>query len=213
MWRAVLVWLAVFAMQVSQARGGRAKYHMREQLEHLRTIEELLVAGKLDDAKALAFMVKPVVQLDSREAHDLTRAVTALRQASSLDAAIYAEAQIATACAGCHLRAKKLPRFRTPSHAPADRPTLESQMSRHQWAVDRVWEGLIAQSNEHWRAGLYVLATSSLPRTTTHAPAIAKRLQQQARAALDNAKLSPTERADAYAEILVTCSSCHAAAR
>lgn len=217
MWRASLALVAILA-GCSQASGGndptetgRTKYHMRQQFSDLRTIERMLVAGKLEEAKALAFLLKPFGEVaQTAEAREVTLAVGALRNARTLDDAIYAEVRVGASCAHCHVKAQKLPVFKAPSSAPPDRPAIAAQMARHQWAVDRIWEGLIAASDEHWRAGLYVLATSPLPRSSTHAPQLATRLQEQARAALEAGAMSVDGRASAYGAILVTCKNCHA---
>src|SRR5690606_33945669 len=97
------------------------------------------------------------------------------------------------------------------SHAPPDQPTIAAQMARHQWAVDRLWESLIGASDEHWRAGLYVMATAHFPGTDK--PELATRLQELARAALDMPDTSLDTRGARYAELLVTCAGCHVQAR
>lgn len=192
---------------------GRVRYHMRQHFNDLRTIERMLVAGKLEEAKTLAFMLTQPVNVvpDNADSREVSLAVGGLINARTIDEALYAEARTASACAQCHVKAQKLPVFRTPSQAPADLPTITAQMARHQWAVDRIWEGIVGASDEHWRAGLYVLATSALPQTTPKGPELATRLQQLARAALDSKTTALAERAEAYGEMLVTCAGCHSA--
>jgi len=206
MWRAALACLAI-ATGCGEASGGtepsrRAQqHHMRQHLSDMRTIERMLVDGQLAEAKALAFMLDGM-------GDDVERAVLRLRNARTVDDAIHAHARIALGCAGCHLDAQTVPAFKLPSNAPPDRPTLVDQCVRYQWALDRVWEGLIAPSDEHWRAGIYAIATSALPRITTVHPDVAKQLQRKARSALDTATTLEA-RADAYAALAVTCASCH----
>jgi cytochrome c553 len=222
MTRAGLAFLAVLAACDRTASGnddppdtGRVKHHMREHFSDLRTIERLLVAGHLEEAKALAFMLtRPTPSLPTTaESRAVALAAGQLVQARTIEQAVHAEVRVAAACARCHQRMQRAPVFRTPSHAPPDLPTIEAQMARHQWATDRLWEGLIAASDEHWRAGLYVLATSPLPQTPTPSPELARELQTLASQAL--AKPSPTldERADIYAKLLLRCAGCHARAR
>lgn len=178
-----------------------AKYHMRQHMSDLRTIERLLLDGKLAEAQTVAFM------LGEDLGPDVNRGVIALRNATTIDEAIHAEVRIATACAGCHLDTRTVPAFKTPSGAPADRPTNADQCARFQWGVDRAWEGLVGSSAEHWRAGMYVMATSSLSRLSPERPELARQLQRGAAAVLDEATLEA--RANAYAELLVVCASCH----
>ncbi len=215
MWRVCVSLLA--ALGCTQASGepsesGRTKYHMRQHFNDLRTIERMLVSGKLDDAKLLAYMIaKPSSAMPhGSEAAEVVTAAGGLSNARTLEEAAYAEVRVATACAQCHLATMSGPVFRTPSKAPADRPTVPAQMARHQWAVDRLWEGIVGGSDEHWRAGLYVLATSSLQSFESGSPAIAKHLQRLARIALDRRpKLTLVQRQDIYAELLITCAGCH----
>lgn len=196
-----------------RADTGRVKHHMRQRIEDLRTIERLLVTGKLEEARALAFMLTRPADLVPGDPNTraFTLAAGALVNARTVDDALYAAARTASACAQCHVATQKLPVFRTPSQAPPDRPTMAAQMARHQWAADRLWEGIVGDSDAHWRAGLYVLATSPLPHTTTKAPDIAVRMQQLARKALDEPPPTLDARAEVYGDLLVTCAGCHSA--
>jgi cytochrome c553 len=187
---------------------GRVKYHMRQRFSDLRTIERMLVAGKLEDAQALAYMLtRPVASVP--QSREVNLATDALVNARTLAQAIHAEVRVATACAHCHLATQNVPVFPTPPQAPPDRPDIAAQMARHQWAVDRLWEGVVGASEEHWRAGLYVIATSSLGAISDRKD-LATRLQRIAREALDQPTATLDARADTYAKLLLTCAGCHA---
>jgi cytochrome c553 len=214
---AALMLVAIFAGCTQASAGndpadrGLAKHRMRQQLRDLRTIERLLVSGDLEKAKLIAFMLEPPLDVaETNEGRDLQLAVGALRNARTLDEAIYAETRIAAACAHCHVKVQKLPAFRPPTGAPPDRPTIDAQMARHVWACDRMWEGMVAASDSHWRAGAYVLATSPLTSTSDVAPALARRLQVLGRAALDKPPSTLEGRSIAFAQMLATCTACHA---
>jgi len=217
MWHRRLALLTILIAS-SQAGGdatesGRTRYHMRENLSDLRKIERLVVANRLEEAKTIAFMLaRSVTTLpQSKDAHALLNASRSLGSARTIEEAAHAEVRVAQACAQCHLNAQQLPVFRMPAQAPPDRPALGSQMARYQWAVDRLREGMVGASELHWRAGIYVLATSSLPHTTPTAPALAKQLQLVAQSELDRHS-APTreERAHTYSRVLITCAACHA---
>jgi cytochrome c553 len=220
MWDRSLI-LLVSVAACSQARGddppdtGRFKHHMREHSSDVRTIEHMLVHGKLAEAKALAFLLTmPSSVPQTPERRELVLAAGALTIARTLEDAMFAQAGIANACARCHASAERLPVFTAPSHAPSDRPTVVAQMARHRWAVDRLWEGMIGASDEHWRAGLYVFATSPLPSTLQAERDVALQLRALARDALERKPaLSLDERTALYGEILITCARCHTAAR
>lgn len=192
---------------------GRTKFHMRERFSDLRTIERLVVANRLEEARTIAFMLSRSVTTlpQSDEAQALLDASHALGNAQSIEQAAHAEVRVARVCAKCHLAAQQLPAFRMPTQAPPDRPDVRAQMARYEWATDRLWEGLLASSDQHWRAGMYVFATSSLPHTTQTAPRVAKRLQLLAQGELDRTTAPTVEdRADTYAHVLVLCADCHA---
>lgn len=183
---------------------------MRQRFDDVRTIERMLVAGQLDDARTLAFMLtRPLPGApQAATSRDLALAAGALANARTIDEALHAEVRVAIACARCHASSNAVPVFRMPSNAPPDQPTVEAQMTRYQWAVDRLWESLLGASDEHWRAGLYVMATAPFPGTEN--PELATRLQQLARAALDMPDTTLDARGARYAELLVTCAGCHA---
>lgn len=217
------IMLAVACAQCAQASGGDdppaaetagwTKYHMRETLGDLRNVERMLIAGKLEDAKVLAhFLSRPSARIaDSAEAREITLAAGMLINARTTEEALRHELRVATACATCHQRVQKLPVFALPSKAPPDDPNVSAQMARHRWAADRLWEGLIGASDTHWRAGLYVIATSSLPRSKDISASLATKLQATAREALEAREpLSLDARANAYGDLLITCAGCHA---
>jgi cytochrome c553 len=192
------------------------RYHMRGHLGDLRAIERMLVHGHLADAKALAFMLTKreadpgmaPLAADARQAVEIARGLAAAR---SIDEALRYEARVAETCAECHLHAQKLPVFPPPAVVPPELPTPAARMARHQWAADRLWEGLVGAEDDRWRIGLDVLSRTPPPFSPlTDAPALADNLQERARKALA-ARATETleERATTYGEILVTCAACH----
>lgn len=191
-------------------------FHMRAHLGDLRDIERLLIVGKLGEAKVRAFLLTkpapdPGMARWQREVDDVTNAARALAAASSVDDALRREVRVAAACAGCHTRVQKLPVFAEPAAPPADDGKPPARMARHQWAVNRLWEGMVGGSDHHWRLGVEVLAKSPLPFSSlTDAPALAARLQSYAQHELANqTSESLEERARVYGEMLVTCAACH----
>ncbi len=193
-------------------RPAVVQFHMRTHLDDLKAVQRHLIAGKLDDAQAAAFMLtKPAndpglaqwqVQTDRvvSEAKGLTDAKTVTDGCKRL-------ARVAEACAECHVKTQTTPVFPAAAPAPTD------DVGRHEWAVDRLWEGMVAGTDAPWVSGLEVLAGSPMPATTLPEGAtLASRLQQQATAALDRHRdQSETldSRTAAYGELLVTCSACH----
>lgn len=194
------------------------RYHMHENFDLLRAIEKLLVRGKLDEGRVFARAIaeapdEPGLEAFAASAATVRTRALALARATTLDEALRKEAQLAEACAGCHAAASVLPEFREPPKPPPDQPTVEARMTRHLWATDRLWEGVVGDSEPSWRAGADVLAATPLPwpRAEAERAAYARQLQRladQARRVGVSDQLA--ERARSYGEILVTCAGCHA---
>ncbi len=203
---------------VRMSRPDMVRFHMNRHFDDLQAIQRLLVAGKLSEAKSLAFMLtKPasdpgLVRFASESAR-VSDAARALVASPGIDEALRREARVAAACADCHVRTQMTPIFAAPPTTPTDEANTASAMARHQWAVDRLWEGVVGGSDRPWVAGLEVLSATPLPYSPiTDAPALAARLQRLARTAL-TAHRDQTETLDErgrlYGEMLVTCAACH----
>ena len=195
------------------------RFHMHENFDLVRAIEKLLVRGNLDEGQRLAAAIarapdEPGMQAWAPQATRVRDRAAAVASAPSIDEALRAEARLADACASCHEDAGVVPEFRSPPQVPADKPTIEARMARHLWAADRMWEGIVGDSNESWSAGLDVLAATPLPfaKIEGDRAQLGKQLQKLAE---DSRRVRGTsdraERARAYGEILVTCAACHAA--
>ena len=193
------------------------RYHMARHFDDLRAVERLLVANKLDDAKVRAFLLtKPstdpgMAQWEVQSKRVIVAAVE-LTKAPDIDSACRSEARVAEACAECHAHTQTLPMFAATPAVPADFSTIETKMARHQWAVDRLWEGMVGASEGPWYAGLEVLATTPVPwAPADDAAGRAKHLRELASAAQAK-RTSDTlhDRAVSYGEIMITCANCHA---
>jgi cytochrome c553 len=192
------------------------RYHMHENFSLLRPIELLLVHNKLDDARSLARMIaeapdEPGLEPFAKRAAAVRERAAAVADAPSVDEACRRAARMAAACADCHAEAGVLPEFSPPPPVPADAATVKARMARHVWATDRLWEGIVGESDDSWRAGLDVLAATPLPWSVADADrqALGRGLQQSAKAA----RIAPaSDRPRLYGELLVTCAACHAAA-
>jgi cytochrome c553 len=195
------------------------RVRMAAHFEDLRAMQRLILGGDLDRVRERAREM--VIERDDGEpatwAPYLVRmraAAAALAQAESLLDACRAEARLARECAACHQASGAMPEFVALS-PPVDQPTLAARMARHQWAADRLWEGVVGLSDQAWRDGLGVLAAAPLPASTLSADPerearvarYARDLQRLARRALS--ARTPAMRSAAYGELLVVCSGCH----
>ncbi len=189
------------------------RFHMHENFDLVRAVEKLLVRGRLDEAKNLASAIarapdEPGYAAFAPQAIEVRARASVVASAASVDEALRAEAKLAAACASCHADAGVIAEFRSPTQAPPDKPTVDARMARHLWATDRMWEGLVGDADDSWRAGLDVLAATPLPWKTVDKDRVPLGKQLQ-RLADDARKVSHDDRARAYGEILVTCAACH----
>jgi len=192
------------------------RFHMRSSFDTVRAIERLLIRGKLDEARYFAQSLAsepdaPGLAPWAKQIALVRERAAAVASAPGIDEACRREARLAEACARCHADASAQPEFRPPREAPADQPTIVARMARHRWAADRLWEAAIGDAEDAWRAGLDVLAASSLtwPEQGSDRKALAQRLRQLAVQAQHAATGDRAARTWLYGEILVTCASCH----
>jgi len=193
------------------------RFHMHASFDLARAIERVLIRGKLEDARPLAASLAGAAEPPGLAPWATQLALVrsraqAVATAPGIDEGCRRAAQLAEACARCHIDASAQAEFRSPPAAPDDRDTIPARMARHQWAVSRIWEGMVGSADDAWIAGLDVLATTPLPwpKLGSERAALAGRLQQLA----SQAKRVPVTRLDErtrmYGEILVTCAACHA---
>lgn len=127
-------------------------------------------------------------------------------------------AELAVACGDCH-RA----RARSPIVVPAAPPAFASgnpQMARHRWAVDRLWEGLSAPSDEAWKKGSNAFSDAPLVGdvfaardSAVQAQAFTLSVRAHALAARARTAATKEERARVFGELYATCVGCHTLAR
>lgn len=131
------------------------------------------------------------------------------RRADSVEQAAVALGRLGSSCADCH-RALGGPKMIL-GEPPEPGASVKSHMARHQWAADRMWDGLIAPSTSLWVKGAEVMADARLTAErmapeTPEVDAIARRVHFQANAA----RLLPVDEwGKAYGEFVGTCAVCH----
>ncbi len=147
--------------------------------------------------------------------HDhLLKAAAKASQVADLAAAANAMAGVVQACGGCHGRNVGGPVYRTPKPKPGDK-AITREMRSHQWASERLWEGVTGPRDASWKTGSSVLATANIFAADAEASEQQKRLErtlrERARGAAEARSLE--DRAAAYGRLLVTCAACHVASK
>lgn len=135
--------------------------------------------------------------------------------ARSLADAAQAAAGLADNCGQCHVAVGVGPSLVVPASRPWDDRDAPLHMARHQWAVDRLWDALVAHSDEAWRAGGEALVDAPLrpndfPTDVTD-PAALDELAAQVHdlGARTRTTARWPERAALVGELLTTCAACH----
>ena len=197
-------------------------WRMSEHFDQVAVIKEAAVLGDLamvaENAEALATRANPGdYPLAWRPAVvDLLAETEGLRTASTVAIAAAGAARLAGTCGACHLATKADPNFGD-AMEPSDDDTLNARMERHQWAVDRMWEGIVGPSDDWWKRGAAVFGGppgcdrefaeeegddgERMRRLCSSVDTLGRR----AGAAKDRG-----ERVRLYGEFLATCSGCHA---
>lgn len=135
-------------------------------------------------------------------------------QAKDLLAAGEAAGQLISTCGACHQSVGKGPKFPQPLPVPEGDDTT-NRMQRHQWAADRMWEGMVGRSEEHWQLGAGAVSEkppTPCPIPDEHVlPSEALNLREKIYELGATAKTAEgwEARGKIYGEYLTTCAGCH----
>jgi len=120
-------------------------------------------------------------------------------------------ARMGSACGACHLALDEGPIMR-PGEPPPPSRNPSAHMDRHQWALDRLWEGLVGPSEAAWAAGGGALATEALNLGPPgNRPPEVDRLAEQIHDLGQEARSTSNwkDRAEVYGRLLQSCARCH----
>ncbi len=209
------------------------RLHMGERLTLLTQARDQLVRG--DDTQARASLER-LARLDVEpglppgwDVWLKGMSEQAGRGSASADAGTLAAAvaQAANQCGGCHQALARRVALPHPGPAPtavsgsepSGDPGVARHMEGHQWAVDRMWAGLVEPSDRAWAESLQVLTqpaldTLSLEVGAVESQAVAAATMKVHELAQDGlSDDNPDTRADLYGQVLSACASCHALQR
>jgi mono/diheme cytochrome c family protein len=137
--------------------------------------------------------------------------------AQTLRAAASGIAAMGRTCGQCHReRGGPVVQYYMAEDGAPKSDRLEGRMLRHAWAVERLWEGLTAPSDNAWMAGAsaLTLAPAAAPETQPPlTPAVTKTLELVRTLGKRAIRADSAEaREKVYGELLVTCAECHRSA-
>jgi len=213
--------LPALAQAVSGEQMTMVADNMHEQLTRIGVIKAAIVAGRLADVREPAIWLadhKTVVGLPADFEPHIAQMRSFARhviEAKDLQTAGIAVSQMAKTCGSCHLVNGVELEFGFDQTPRQDMEDVVTHMQRHQWAADRLWEGLIGPSDSAWNRGVDMLIEAPLDSedvtlTEEHFEKIAgigRRIH--ALGGIGTETTTPDSRSELYGEVLGLCASCH----
>ena len=210
---------AVSAATVASAQEATVLEHMHDHHDAVIKIQRAVIAGSLEDtrepARWLVEHESPVGLPAAWTEHvDAMRAAARdTLNAQDVTSAASATSRLGVACGGCHVANNVTVEFEAVKR-PSDKGKAKPHMDRHQWAADRMWEGLIGPSRTSWSRGANLLFEAPMNPEALGGEAgddallgMARRIHQLAGNATTVSE--PAEMAPIYAEFLANCATCH----
>lgn len=223
MWMTALLLAGCWGTEPRALEEERVRDEMTEHWKQGTAIRDAVVAGDLDDIHTQAAALSKRLPVEGIPARvepiqdDLQKTVAALATTGDIVSASALVGQMALTCGRCHTEVDAKPYDDTP--APPAGTEVKEEMATHQWAVERMWLGLVRNDPSQFTEAVTALqeaplvpsgtaADSPLPPLATELELGVHELAQSARSAPDQAT-----RAKHYGELLVTCATCHALIR
>lgn len=196
---------------------------MRGHFAEISAIKNAVIDGDLETVREEA-----EVFVSEQETHEYPEAwrphvlemievAQATATAPDIQAAASSTARLAATCGRCHRAVGAKPVF-TDAVEPEEGDEVAVAMQRHQWAADRLWEGIVGPSEIAWARGSEVFP--AIPGCATELDAepdieprmleLCTRVSALGREGATTRELE--DRARIYGELLGTCAACHTAA-
>jgi cytochrome c553 len=147
----------------------------------------------------------------------LEAAAIGASQARDIDAAGAALGPVVLACGTCHSELGKGPRYEV------EKPTeganaLQTAMLGHEWATERLWEGITGPSDAAWLLGAEALSRTDVFGDQGEAVMISEFVRERERHLRSIGEQAREAegleaRAGLYGRLLATCAECHQAIR
>jgi len=195
--------------------------HMHGHLEQISAVKAAVIAGDLEAAREpatwLAEHQEPPGMPDAWAPYvnDMRMQASVAASAENIETVAVAVSEIARSCGSCHAATGFAVAFGYDQRPPAEEQNLMTQMQRHLWAADRMWEGLIGPSDIAWEWGTEMLAEVQLAGSQiTDAPdkkARVDELVEQIRDVGSTGSTAPAgpSRSAMYGQFLSLCANCH----
>jgi cytochrome c553 len=205
----------------SDERQSLVAAQMHEHLTRIGMIKSAIVAGKMEDVREPATWLadhQTVAGLPADFEPYVAQIKTYARQAieaPNLVSAAESVSKMAKTCSDCHSTNGVNLEFGYDQLPREDIEDVVTHMQRHQWAMDRMWDGLIGPSNNAWSRGVDMLIdVPLLASDVTTAPDNVANIEEIARrihvlGSIGTGTTTPDARSKLYGEVLGLCASCH----
>jgi len=194
--------------------------HMQEHFTQVGEARDALIAGDLEAAKKPATWIlehaaaKQIPEQWQTHVDAMRQAAEAASTSETVEDACLTIADMAYGCGECHSAMSVTVSLETPPE-PAEGEDTAVHMLHHAWAAERMWEGLVAPSEELWLKGAQAFGGQALesdeltpgdkaPKTVV---TLSKKVHELA-AKATNVK-DRKEQVVLYAELLGSCYTCH----
>ena len=213
-------WLS--AQEEFSEEQSAAAAHMHDHLTYITTIKAFITMGLLEGTRQPANWLATHETMSDIPASfepfvDFMRSsARQVEKAEDLGTAAEAVSLMAQNCGNCH-RASNLDVEFGFDALPAQWSDSETHMQRHQWAMDRLWEGLIGPSDDAWTRGTTALAEEPLHAADLPADVAASEANELENIAREVHELGAAgagltalnDRSQVYGRILGLCADCH----
>jgi cytochrome c553 len=203
--------------QVPAGHDAATVQDMHRHVEHVRLVEEAVIRGDIEGAQEPARWIaehkeSPGLQSNTgRFLNDMRTAARRVADATDVETASQGAASLVASCGSCHAASNvtaSLPEVTIPA-AATDRA---GHMREHQAAVELMYRGLAAPSEENWRKGAEMLRGSPLAHgdmgdIAKEVQAAEGRVHEIAERAVKAGDRDT--RVQVYGELVSTCASCH----
>ena len=129
-------------------------------------------------------------------------------EAGNLAAAASGLAAVAESCGNCHTALITGSRYPAPGQ-PDSTTEVESKMQTHQWASERLWEGITGPWDHAWKRGTALLASADVFQDEVSQDMKLREAALRRKAAEAGEATTHQDRARLYGELLIVCAACH----
>jgi cytochrome c553 len=202
------------------AAQSEASKHMHEHLARVTEIQEAVTRGDLEAAGVPAAWLadhEPPAGLPAtvvEELANMKKTSKMVVDATNINDAGTATAQLLAACGTCHTKTNVVVKFDDLPRPPAG-AGVSAHMLEHQWAMDLMMQGLVGPSEMKWRQGAEALkvspmAAEELPqdeKLTDEIKSFEKKVHEWADKAVNAGDMG--SKVAIYGEVTAGCASCH----